>query len=590
MAIMIPSRCLDFIPSSKENLIFESLSKLPDDYYVLYSFHLYDTTHRFYNLGGRPFDYSAGFENETDFIIFVPNEKIIIIEAKASNKIMYSSADHTWYEDDRIMRHDGPFKQASQNRHWISEAMKNAGFEEWSKRFNAFSFSTVWFVGIDQGRLKNMTLPPDVGSLNQIFTKEILDDPLSAIKKIEVPSSNSKQKPFDKREIEYLLNKFFAPPLNFSPSSNFLKDSREQAIKRFTKKQSLVLLFLEEQKFAAISGRAGTGKTFIAYRKAEMQAEKNRKVLFLCYNKLLAKYLFGKNKNNNIEIKTVSQFACDYLHTRKAMFQELCKNLDSLSNLDDFPYDDIIVDEAQDFGREDIEVDKSCANVLSTLKEIIELKEGCFYLFYDKDQLVNNKNAPSILKDPDCKITLYKNCRNTKAIAESSVASIESNPQKSKGNSIIGALPGEKPVAYFVSKEKTQEVVDKIIDSLSLFSNDDIVILTPYEQTSSLSKYVKNDKYFHNGKEYRFYSCRRFKGLEASAVILIDVKANTFNDGDKNFYVGTSRAKFNLFVVFNVNQEEAKTIITCLGGNVPPTVVNVYPLLCSRLKLDYKNI
>ena len=72
MAITIPSACLDFDPRSKEDQMFQALKKLPDNYYVLYSVHLYDTVHAYYDEDGRQVS-SPSYNKYGDYIVYRPN-------------------------------------------------------------------------------------------------------------------------------------------------------------------------------------------------------------------------------------------------------------------------------------------------------------------------------------------------------------------------------------------------------------------------------------------------------------------------------------------------------------------------------------
>lgn len=61
-------------------------------------------------------------------------------------------------------------------------------------------------------------------------------------------------------------------------------------------------------------------------------------------------------------------------------------------------------------------------------------------------------------------------------------------------------------------------------------------------------------------------TCRKFKGLEADAVILIDVyKEDLINQGNLVFYVGASRARFHLYMISDLNQNDCNEIINYLG-------------------------
>lgn len=594
MAIMIPSKCLDFVPASKEDKIFDALSKLPDNYYVLYSTHLYDTIHQYHKRDGKERFYPAGMEHEIDFLILVPDEKIIVLEAKAAEDIEYRVSEHAWYQNGELMEHNGPFNQASENRHWLTQAIQCALGKQISEKFNAYSLSAVWFVGMDQGKLKTLKLPPEVGSRQQVLTMEALEDPKKYLDRIcpaEAGPFRSKCPPLNKIEIERLINDFFAPPLHIKPSKNYLRDSKEGTLLKLTKSQEDILYFLEEQPFAVISGLAGTGKTFVAMKKAEMEAAKGEQVLFLCFNSLLAEELQRKNQSPNIRISTIASFACTYCHRSTAAYDLLANVIGR--DIKRFPYKHIIVDEAQDFGRDDLEgagferqgsVASDESGMLEIFKFVTEENGGSYYLFYDKEQLVNNPNAPSILTDPDCKLTLYKNCRNTKAIAEASLKSL--NNSKIKAKMAPAGIAGSRPMVVFPELGSEKKVIDSLLLEMGK-EYEKVVILTPNRQKSALSSYAAEDRYFSNGRMYPFYSCRRFKGLEADAVLLIDINKACFDENDRNFYVGASRAKFDLKIVFSSNDGECREILKGFGKAKVPPGANLRALVASELACSY---
>ena len=62
----------------------------------------------------------------------------------------------------------------------------------------------------------------------------------------------------------------------------------------------------------------------------------------------------------------------------------------------------------------------------------------------------------------------------------------------------------------------------------------------------------------------------RFKGLEADAIILVDVTRNTFDVGGNNlvFYVGASRARFRLSIIVNMSDDECKFVSEILGNTL----------------------
>lgn len=70
-------------------------------------------------------------------------------------------------------------------------------------------------------------------------------------------------------------------------------------------------------------------------------------------------------------------------------------------------YDDIIIDEAQDFLNDEI----------IYFKEYMELKEGHFWVFYDKNQMLTTQGVPQWIVNSECRLLLSKKCRNTYQIA-----------------------------------------------------------------------------------------------------------------------------------------------------------------------------
>lgn len=76
-----------------------------------------------------------------------------------------------------------------------------------------------------------------------------------------------------------------------------------------------------------------------------------------------------------------------------------------------------------------------------------------------------------------------------------------------------------------------------------------------------------------SGTSVPVYSCRRFKGLEANAVILIDVSDECWAEqwADYNpspglvFYTGASRAKHELRIVCDMDNEAAERVLQAFG-------------------------
>ena len=81
------------------------------------------------------------------------------------------------------------------------------------------------------------------------------------------------------------------------------------------------------------------------------------------------------------------------------------------------------------------------------------------------------------------------------------------------------------------------------------------------------------DKYWYycyKRKRYRMTTAQRFKGLEATAIIMVDLKPDSF--AGKNgmvFYVGASRAKLFLDFVAVIPEGEYKNVIQSVKETEP---------------------
>jgi superfamily I DNA/RNA helicase len=132
-----------------------------------------------------------------------------------------------------------------------------------------------------------------------------------------------------------------------------------------------------------------------------------------------------------------------------------------------------------------------------------------------------------------------------------------------------GSVIGD-PARIFIS-DKVENLIQYLDDAIQKFASEkikDVVILTcATVEKSWLHPYLQNGKYKKHGLNVTVSTCRKFKGLEADAIILVDVVADTFDNYNKlMFYVGASRARFNLSVICNMSEEECKYAIAQLDA------------------------
>lgn len=539
MAIMIPEKPRNFDPASQEGLIFDALASLSEDYYVFHSFRITDTREGIFH------------ESETDFVILNRTKGVICLEAKAG-QVRYENG--CWLYGSGIPMHNGgPFNQASANKYklmrYISDS--NMAFVLEKCKF----FHAVWFPSVSNDRLRSMTLPSE-GDKTLVLTKEALSDPEEFIDRVyalELPSRV--QTNLSEFECKRLVREIFCPQFNVFPSASFEADLKKIVFHRLLDEQAGILDFLDEQLTAAVNGAAGTGKTMIAVEKARRHAAFGEKVLFLCFNTQLKDYLENNYAREFVSYYTIAGFACKICNTARPDYKELKSKLEDYYISGSFPYKHVIIDEGQDFGSEAIEE----TDIIQLIHDIIVDTDqgGTFYVFYDRLQLIQAREMPKSISDLDCRLTLYRNCRNTENIAVTSLRPITER----KPRVFDGAVKGAPAKLHFCdSVQSEHERIDVIIDELAADGYRDIVILTcKTEATSVLSNSVKGGRYRN---KYLFTTCRKFKGLEADVVVLVDVDKTTFEqDNVLLFYVGTSRARIKLEITAVLSDDDCKDIL-----------------------------
>lgn len=571
MAIMYPEKC-DINEIDREYQIFEALKLLDDNYRVFHSFNsVYINKKRHIE------------EHEIDFVIFHPEKGILVIEAKNGRNISYDPKTDIWQYASKNLIHGGkgPFEQVRKNERFLRNLLNS----EFSGNLQCKFVYAVWFHAMEQKQI-NM-LPILKSEKELILPQEALGNPQEYIERMFSYDDfrQTNLNPNTVRVIENMLAAEFEVEAGAYSGMNYNK----YIFKRLSQEQARVLDFLDEQKFAAINGAAGTGKTFVALEKAKKCANQGENVLFLCFTRELRDRLANENKNYPlIDIKTIDKLAFDLGATKINQKGKVIADMQALINkiqTDEFAsrYKNIIIDEAQDFGQARMDYDVISddlveeKNVINALHDVTLAQDGTFYLFYDKNQQILSEKLPQYIQDAECKITLHKNCRNTKQIAITSGKVL-----KDFKVNVYEHYVDDKYPELYIEKDfnKRIQILDKIIADFKANVSKDIVILScksmhktelaPYLKEFIIPKSPKNDyekKVFRYKNETPFYTCGAFKGAEADAVILVDIEKTHITDEAKklNFYTGASRARFALAYICDFSEDDCKDVLKSIS-------------------------
>ena len=340
------------------------------------------------------------------------------------------------------------------------------------------------------------------------------------------------------------------------------RSALEKAFLKLTNEQTGLLDYISEQKSATIQGVAGTGKTLIAKEAARRFGAEGRKVLFLCFNRMLFSFLSHMYPYENVTYYNIHTFITKYavehrdLSTPKAMAQALME-----IDWDKLDFDDVIIDEGQDFDNDEI----------LYFKDFSELVEGRFFVFYDKNQLLTTDEVPKWIRDSECKLVLTKNCRNTYEIALTSynVIDVELNQK-------ITMVNGDKTSISFVKGDplmKLSRLIKYYTDDQNGYSYGDIVILSLKKEEDSILNGVHKIMGIPlsrepNNSSILFTTAIKYKGLESRVVIIIDIDEEAFCNEEKKrvFYVACSRATQRLSLFVNADEDGVKKIADAIGG------------------------
>lgn len=586
MAHMIPAQPKEFTAASQEGAVFEALSLLPDDFYVLHSM-----TVAALNAS------NAYTVHECDFVVIHPAKGILVIEAKSGRGIQYR--DRNWYySNGKLMPHNGPYCQANTAMHTLMDRVDRIAPHI---RKNCKFLSTAWFIDIPFVELRTRDLPSE-SLLRTTLTLDDLGDPTSKI--LSIYSTDVQgfrpEHPLTAQEFNYLMDHVLCPHFGLIPTPAAQNDLIGLRFNQLLREQYRLLDFLEEQPTAVINGAAGTGKTMLAVEKARRHSVAGESVLFLCYNRLLCDSLNRQYKNNpdaayrkqfeHVTFMTLSKLAL----TLVGDFQNMQGLADYLAGCADRPgqlgYTHIIVDEGQDFGmvdsgRRDSGLGAASCSVIDFLREAALANSGTFYLFYDKYQMIQGGRKadyplPECITDSDCRLTLHTNCRNTREIASTSVTPLRDlkNRRVSVHTASFWGAPVRPTLHLLPSQSQQVAALNRVLDTLSAQKLRNVTILTPQTfDYTALAPHLTEDPhnpsvrlYSYRGKSYMVTTCIRFKGLESDAIILMDLSLRTFSGrGSLAFYVGSSRAKYRLDLICTLPEPEYGVLVSQLDPGSP---------------------
>jgi hypothetical protein len=501
-------------------------------------------------------------EGEADFLIFSPDFGLLDLEVKGGN-IFYDPAPHRWFrrtEKGSEIPISDPFQQGQRNIHALVAQVLRRQFRANERLPCAFGFAVIFpdceYTG---------SLPPgaDAGILLTSKDLSFLDRRIPEVaKRWDRQKSRGRLSPADTTRIIEGLS----PTFRLLPILSRQVASQEDALVRLTDRQQEALEGLYSNPRVLVLGVAGSGKTMLAMARARRFAEEEKNTLFLCYNKGLADWLAAlvpETLRPCLSVYHFHRLCSEWCWTTGIPFHvpadddgafwrdDAANLLDRAIDRNSTRFDAVVVDEAQDFYPNWW----MAIELLNTYAE-----DGPLYVFCDPAQNLF-VDSELVLPELPVRYSLPTNCRNTRRIATACgrIRGVEIAVRRE-------APEGEDPKIEVVPLGERQRVTceNQVRHWLGAgkLKPSQIAVLSPRRQVNSSLAGVKSLaghpivdtlSEWKEGKGVLYSTVRAFKGLEADALLVMDVSGFSPVLTQADFYVACSRAKHLLTVLTAVS-------------------------------------
>ena len=569
---IIPATC----PSPGEQEIFARLKDESGtkDWAVL---HALDIAHHRRQIAG-----------EADFVIIVPSFGVLCLEVKACHSLRREGG--MWYYG-RNSQGDsrGPFKQSSEAMHSLRQQVVRHD----STLSRVPFWSAVVFPFIEFRAASDEWHPwqvIDAQRFNrQPLAKLILDVLRNARSFLSKQTSarwfrESERHP-DYRQVAAIA-RILRPNFEFAEKAPDRRVRKQAEILRYTGEQFVALDAMADNERVLFSGPAGTGKTVLALEAARRASNSGKKVLLLCFNRLLGRWL-SQHPIAQCEAVTARTF---HQHLVRCANINLPTNPGAAFWKVDLPdlaiaklldeqaggaqFDILVVDELQDL-------------LIPSYFDVIDLvlkgglAGGNWMLFGDFERQMlygqDREHAEELLSnrlEAFAKCSLRVNCRNSPRVATLSHLLGKLTPDYSR---VLRPDDRVEPlITYYATPSQQRKQLVSILERLQRdsFSDEDIVVLSPKSGSHCAATSIADSSWANRFAPYevatsnqiRFTTIQSFKGLDSPVIVVTDIQHLTGDLFSSLFYVATTRALERLCII--VHETVKPEIIQSLLGPV----------------------
>lgn len=313
-----------------------------------------------------------------------------------------------------------------------------------------------------------------------------------------------------------------------------------------------------------VSGRAGTGKTVIAIERARSLARQGARVLYLCFNNLLAQHLRIALADDPAPAHV------DVWHVH-ALYRKIIGDAGMLDRLEGVtnpallygrvfprafvdaaleiglePWDALVIDEAQDLLTPDN------IDAFDLMLGNAGINRGRWHIFFDKLQNiygtdVQDQVGKRLAEAQPTFDDLFENCRNTQQVAvqASIISGIDLALEQAPKGPPCDNVYYRDPRSFLT---KLNETVARLIRQD--VCPQDIAILSTHKRENSLLAEVAEvsgiplvDAAHAKEGDMIFSTMHAFKGLERAVILAVDMEQMGVAEQSMLHYAGLSRAR-----------------------------------------------
>lgn len=481
-------------------------------------------------------------EYEIDFVIATA-KFIVCIEVKGG-RIEYDNESNTWTQNGH--RLSSPVQQAIDNKHAFINRFKPDLRE--IQVYWAVCFPDVSVLGQLPVQAEDINIIDSVklGYINE-YVKSVESAAYSSRRSDPFPSRNAN---ISYKKIVDTLTRGFG----FEPSIQSRIDSDGVVFAELLEQQLEMIDGLNENDKLMIKGNAGTGKSLVGLHQLFRRYELNDRVLFLTFNKPLAKSFsflvkkdFALREDEELEITNFHKLAkrviddyhpgwWDSFSDKGADFWDLevPSKFDECLPTEKYKYDFIVVDEAQDFM--DIWLDP----ILKLLSD-----SGKISLLMDEKQDLYDRST----KFKEQGFTMFKldkvirsSRKNTEFVNEYLDMKLESHRKVPTGVGVVDLRHEEDVIRAF----------DNALNRMGINAGGVTFIYSPDQGLGNFEKYKngrlmikKNISPYARRGEIAAVSVKLMKGLESNIVAITQLDDMKHSEQ----YVALTRAKSLMFLI-----------------------------------------